>query len=444
MTKLSGLAILVVAVLSLCWSVYRDIQLEKLYPGDLRNRIVGARLQKDGKMPYFYKWKPADGIRYYDPQNFDSLRVSTSTASPFFHMLLYPIADLQQRTISRLWVFVQYLLLFAMVGMALTFAATVVQKMLVMLIAASFLFTEAWINLIAPGQLYLFIPFLAMLVYFFLRRKNQLTAALLAGLSAVSLFLIRPNTVLMFIPFLFLAGSYSRKYIIAFLVPVFLMLAWVAGNPYQRALWTEYAQGLSEQVKLHQDMGPTIQQNEKDPVFASWEGWNTAEIEKANASTSYINYSENGNVFVLARDVLGIHLSPKLLMIASFSIIFIITLVFYFWSRKSDFAIYNLAILGVCLYMISDLFSPVYRHQYYTVQWFYPLLLAAAGYTKRYNRIYIFIISGLILNIINSPYIKMEHTLGEYIIFAALLLLAFMYKQAKPYSNHIYPNYQNL
>ncbi len=45
-------------------AVYRDIQADKHNPADLRNRVVGARLITDGKSPYFYKWKAADGIRY--------------------------------------------------------------------------------------------------------------------------------------------------------------------------------------------------------------------------------------------------------------------------------------------------------------------------------------------------------------------------------------------
>ena len=441
MKRIVLFGVLFIGILSICWSVYRDIQIEKLYPGDLRNRIVGARLQKDGKMPYFYKWKPADGLRYYDPQNFDTLKVSTSTASPFFHQLLYPIADMQQRTISRLWVFLQYVLLFIMTGMALMLATTAIQKVAVFVISISFLFTEAWINLIAPGQLYLLIPFLALACYFFLRQPANIAAALPAGLFAVSLVLIRPNTGLLFLPFIFIAGRYSLRYKIAFFVPVVLLLGYIVGNEHQRALWTEYGESLSEQIKLHQDLGPATQQNEKDPGFVSWEGWNRAEIEAEAAKSSYVNYSENGNFFVLARELFGIHLSTAFLSITSFSLIFMLLLLFYFFCRKSGFHIYNIAILGFCLYMTSDLFSPVYRHQYYTVQWFFPLLLAAAGYVKDYKWIYGAIAAGIILNITNLPFIKMEHTIGEYIIFAALLLLAFVYNRRQQLNSDFYTQY---
>ncbi|MDP9042728.1 MAG: hypothetical protein M3N30_12170, partial [Bacteroidota bacterium] len=54
--------ILLMAILT--HSVIRDVMYDKQYPGDLRNRIVGARLQKDGKLPYHYHWQESDGIRY--------------------------------------------------------------------------------------------------------------------------------------------------------------------------------------------------------------------------------------------------------------------------------------------------------------------------------------------------------------------------------------------
>jgi hypothetical protein len=55
-----------IAAVLLIIAFIRDARYEKLYPGDLRNRVVGARLIYDGKSPYFYKWQPQDGMRYYN------------------------------------------------------------------------------------------------------------------------------------------------------------------------------------------------------------------------------------------------------------------------------------------------------------------------------------------------------------------------------------------
>src|SRR6187549_2846741 len=86
--------IILLSLLTHC--IYRDIQLSKQNTGDLRNRVVGARLQKDGKDPYFYKWKKEDGFRYFDPANQGPLAVSNITATPFFHDLLFPVCNWPQ------------------------------------------------------------------------------------------------------------------------------------------------------------------------------------------------------------------------------------------------------------------------------------------------------------------------------------------------------------
>ena len=95
----------------------------------------------------------------------------------------------------------------------------------------------------------------------------------------------------------------------------------------------------------------------------------------------------------------------------------------------------QLAIVGFCLYMISDLFSPIYRHAYYGVQWIMPLLLAASLYRGRReghgrqnghgprNAWYIGLLTALLLNIVHLPFIKMGNTLGEYGFLVCLLAI---------------------
>ena len=73
----------IIAAVLLTIAFIRDLGYEKLYPGDLRNRVVGARLIHDGQSPYFYKWKPQDGMRYYDPESFtNSIITNTGQNEP--------------------------------------------------------------------------------------------------------------------------------------------------------------------------------------------------------------------------------------------------------------------------------------------------------------------------------------------------------------------------
>jgi hypothetical protein len=422
--------IIISSALSLCWSIYRDIQIEKLYTIDLRNRVVGARLQKDGKLPYFYKWNPADGVRYYDPLN-NHIEVTSITASPFFHDLLYPIADAPQRSLSRFWLVLQYVFLATIVCVALSMARSFEQKTFIWAIATAFLLTAAWKAHIHSGQLYIFIPFLYAVFYLFLKKSKPAATALVAGLCAISLVLIRPNTIFLFLPFLFLANRFHWRYKILFFIPVVLLLAFSAGNRHQRNLWTQYGQGISKQIKWHQEGNTNLNQDKKEPAFiASWEGWkmedwDRAQVENQGEALSFNFPDESANFFILGR-IVGIKLSANSLLIISLSVISLLMYLFYFVHKKSGFYVYNIAIFGFCLYMVSDLFSPLFRHQYPAVQWLFPLLLAAVGFKKNYKMIYLFIIAGLILMILPN-FIPMQHSFGEYIIFASLLLLAFVY-----------------
>src|SRR5882757_5689558 len=111
-----GWPILIAAfTIILAWAVYRDIQFEQQYTGDLRNRVVGARMAMYHLSPYFFTWKNTDPMRYYDPENrrdsANPSQVSNITASPFFLQLMTPIANLPERTISRIWLLIEYLLL---------------------------------------------------------------------------------------------------------------------------------------------------------------------------------------------------------------------------------------------------------------------------------------------------------------------------------------------
>jgi hypothetical protein len=159
----------VFCIVSLVWSIYGDTELEKQYPIDLRNRVVGSRLQMDGISPYFYHWKISDGFRYYDPSNGNNnLRISNVTATPFFHQLISPLAKFPQSTISKTWLAGTYLVLIIMVTFALRLCSDKYQRIAVIFIGILFLFSYGWTSHIFNGQMYLVIASLAMSFHFML------------------------------------------------------------------------------------------------------------------------------------------------------------------------------------------------------------------------------------------------------------------------------------
>lgn len=416
--------LIALTLVALGWCIYRDIQLEKKYTSDLRNRVVGARLQKDGKLPYFYKWKQNDGLRYYDPANFDTLKVANITATPFFHTLMYPLVEFPQRTISRIWLAIEYILMFACILLALPFTSNNRQKAAVVLTTILLLFTEAWAVHTINGQLYICIPFIAMLFYYSMQQKNRLSAAFLAGICAITLVLVRPNTLVFFIPFLFMAKKYSRRFIFVFILPILLIGGWNIFNKQEYSFWKNYREALVEGIQLHQDLHPTIIYNTPDPGFEKWEGWSKKELDSSDRFT--ITYSEHGNVFVLFQHIF--HKKTSINSIKIFAILSLIGLSILFliiYKKKRTVSVPNIAIFGFCLYMVTDFFSPIWRHQYNTVQWLFPLLIAAAYYKISDKWIYLLLLTGLLLNIVNTDLIKMEHTIGEYIFMITFLILSF-------------------
>lgn len=268
---LFGVLLITLFVISFC----DDLQIMSFQSSDLRNRVVGSRLQKDGRMPYFYKWQPGDGVRYYDPINFDSTIVSKSTASPFFHTLLYPIVEYDYQKIIYIWTIIQYVLLCVMVWMAVKMADSRTKKWAILILSVLLLYTSAWKTSIYCMQLYLLIPFLIMLVFWcFGKKQHSLFFMGVGGVLAAMLVLIRPNTIVFFLPFIFLVGRYGYMRLLMFCgVAVVMILACLLPSR-QRELWKEYSQSIAEHVRLHKSTG-SLQANPPDPGFKVWEGWDT-------------------------------------------------------------------------------------------------------------------------------------------------------------------------
>ena len=405
-------------------SVLRDIRTNNCHPGDLRNRVVGARLQKDGKDPYFYKWQPADGVRYYEPSNFDIFKASRMTASPFFHTLLYPLTDIPYKDLTSLWLLLSYMALFVISWIAACFTRNNIERWCVVVLAVALTYTEAWTDLVISKQQYLVIPFMVALFFFSLRKKpGSIWWFAVAGILSAALILIRPNTVVLFLPFLALIMRYKPAAVRAFLISFLLLIGFSSFT--QSALWKSYYENISEQVKIHQGLGPATQDNYPYPDYQLWEGWDW------NVSNTlfeeFKTYSEHGNFFIIAYNLFHIKLTPLQMTTGAMATIILLA-IFFFVLAKEKNSFIPLLLLGSSFYMITDFFSPVYRYQYYTVQWFFLLFLAILIYERRYRYIYLLLLSGLILNLVNSPYIKMEHTLGEYFWLLGFTLLSFFYK----------------
>ncbi len=415
--------ILLLAILT--HSVIRDSYLEKQYTGDLRNRIVGARLQKDGRLPYFYYWQAKDGIRYFDPNNSNqrAATVSTITASPFFHQLLYPICDLDQRTLSRFWFVFQYILLAMMVWITCRMTDNVNIRWLLVNTGVLFTMTEAWKSNMENGQIYLFYAFLTLCVISGILSKKRVWT-ITAGLIMAVWILNRPIGIIVLIPILLLHKQ-QRLFLVTAMTSLLLYLVFVLSSPFEKTLWRNYVEGIRMQVKLHQEADPkAVLAPRFLPENRQLEGIDFNAVDKNMAEHPITVYSENGNFFVLYRTLTHHKLSLGWLNILSLFTIAALMGFFYFAYKKNNGAFQQVLIFAFTLYMIIEIFSPVYRHQYNTVEWF-PLVLAALLIPMKWRNPGLLLLAlGLLLNIVNVAWIPMRHTLGEFAWLVALLYLS--------------------
>jgi len=409
----------------LAHSVFRDIQLEKQYTGDLRNRIVGARLQKDGRLPYFYSWQEKDGMRYFDPinNNKSSETVSPITASPFFHQLLYPICDLDQRTLSKIWFVFQYILLAAMIWIACRMTNDGRTQWLMINTGILFTMTEAWKSIIVNGQIYLFYAFLTLCVISGILSSKK-GWKVVAGLILATWILNRPIGIIVIVPILLL---YKQQRVFFFSTIAGLMLygLFVLSSPFEKTLWSDYIEGIRMQVKLHQAADPKALLTPRIlPADRQLEGIDFNAVDKNMVEHPITVYSENGNFFVLYRVFAHKNISLAGLNILLLFITAVLVAFYYYrFARKKPEPL-QMLIFAFTLYMIIEIFSPVYRHQYNAVQWF-PLVLVSLLIPMTWrNPVFLILALGLLLNIFNFTWLPMRHTIGELAWLTALLYLS--------------------
>lgn len=416
-----------IAGILLALAFARDLQYEKLYPDDLRNRVVGARLIADGKSPYFYKWKPADGLRYYDPSNFNTNIISNTTASPFLHSLVMPFSNLSQRTISFMWLLGQYVILIGMGLVAYRYAQGW-GRHACLLLTGVFPFTDGWIRHVLTGQFYLLIPFLLFITYILLAGRQKNWRLLIAALCAVMVVLIRPFAALSFIPFLFVLPV-TKKFIVYCVAISAAYLLFVVASPHQVQVYKDYNQFIKYAVNEHQEKPlPTRAIIIPNPGIGQLEGFNIDSIRLYKAKNPVRSFSENGNFFVLYRKVVGRQVPEQLLLAGSMLCTLLIVLLFYFGTAKSGRLLEQCVLVGFVIYLVLEMFLPMHRHQYNTVQFLFPLLLTAMYIQRITTPARILIAVGLLLNTLKWQVIPMKNTAGELLMLAGLLLATVSWK----------------
>jgi hypothetical protein len=413
----------IVYVVTLFFFIRRDIrQVDQQWPADLRNRVVGARLQLAGKLPYFYHWTPADGTRFLDlgccpPSGF----ANAITASPFFHQFIYPVANLPFHTIAIIWVWLQYVMLLATILMFYCRTRNTRTRMTIAGTGLLFPATPAWALLIYECQLYLLVAFLIALVAICLLnpKKNSLITA---GICAAAFVLIRPIALIIFVPFLF----QYRRYLL-FIVTAFSGMAlygiFVLTSPFEKALWTDYVQALRSHIVIHHNPPPDI--TKPCPYASSLEGYRFTGINPEIGTNPILHHLEQGNVFVLYTLLMKKKMSLTLLNMLLLITMSLLLILFFYYSRKYRPSVLQYLIFAFTLYMLVELFNPIHRTMYNAVQWF-PIILAGLLFNDdRKMPAFAPLMLGLALCVFHPIWIVMPNTLGEFCWLTTSLLISF-------------------
>jgi hypothetical protein len=418
---LNGLLLLGVLI----QAAFRDLALEKAYSSDLVNRITGARLQRERKLPYFY-YESAGGYRSFTSstnlEKEDGI-ASGNTASPFFHELLYPISHLPWNTLSALWLCLEYLMLAGIILMACGLTDSVSGKLLMVNAGIFFTLTGAWKCLAQTGQNYFFIAFLISCIITGLLHKKK-SGIIFAGCCALLLVLVRPIAMMIFIPFLFRART-QPVFLITFISGLLLYIVFVCCTPFEKALWIQYSNAIREHVREQRIADAASVPGYVPSSPATGMDASAAAGKKESLNANAMVSSENGNVFVIYRQLLKKQM-PSAALYGLFGLsAILLTAAYYYFLKKYGLSLAQTLLFGFILYLLAEVFSPIFRHQYYTVQWL-PLILTGLLLVRRWrSTVFFLLLLGLLLNILNTAWIPMRHTLGEMIWFAGLLALSF-------------------
>jgi hypothetical protein len=136
--------------------------------------------------------------------------------------------------------------------------------------------------------------------------------------------------------------------------------------------------------------------------------------------------SENSNLFIFYNELTGRKLSITAMTVVGLSACLLMLLPMWWMKKKKMTAsLEMLLLLGFLLYNAYEFCSPITRGNYTFVQFIFPLLLLVIFIRRVYLLPIITLLAGIYLNIAVLPAVKMEHSIGQFLIMAAIFYLVY-------------------
>lgn len=395
------------------WGLVKDIHNTRRYGGvDLRNRVVGARLLKEGLDPYFFKWSEEYPETLLDPMDNPENGVSRVTVPPTVLALHLPLAWLPYSVQRTAWLFAQWLMLLGSIFLFARCAPSRGLAAAAWLAGLLFSATPFWRFHVERGQVYVLYAFLAALSYWLYLRRGR-NAAFAAGLALGALAALRPTFIFMAVPLLVFRKWKALAGLACGVIAMALLCLPLTGV----SAWRSYA----EAMRRHE--GDNLGLNQ--PIGSLY---GDREIEGMDNLRSYLDSAPvNTSVQWYFRYRLQMDMTsePLAAMMAAAVLIIALSMMLFRDRAASVTVMYMLGSLTV---LVSEYFLPAVKPSYVNVLWLLPLELAvleghAFALLRRWKQMVALLMmaAGIYFNVAVFWY------KGDALLAEALVLLAFLW-----------------
>jgi Glycosyltransferase family 87 len=378
--------------------------------GDLRTRIVGARLLSTAHSPYFYKWNPMDTEFYLDPGDQPGRVVNGNVVTPATLYVLYPLSQLNYYRIIVIWNFLQLIAGIFVVYLVIKNSSLAAYAVPLAIVINGLICSETWLYNIERCQMYIFYTFIFALMYrFYLsnHKYNEFLSGFIGGLF----ILFRPFTAIVGLGFLL----YWRKKWLMGCASGFLIGCVLFVLP-QPTLWSDYFSAMrvyisentgqrTVNVKVTETIKPII--IEGSTKINEHKVFNLERLDTLYHLLNRFGYSITNTQSV----------AIYIILIISLSALFLHT-------RKETNPVNLLFLFGFLVYILAEQFVLAPRAAYNVIQWLFPLIIISM-LAKNDQLITIGLTTGLLL-LHHFPFaFPFQEQAAELIFFALLIYVTF-------------------
>ncbi len=327
--------------------------------GELKRRIVGARLLHTDKSPYHYNWQQGDDLRLFVSNMEQNIGGNGLTVTPATLYLLKPLSYLSYDKIRIIWTIFQAVLFFGTVLLVVkSLHKTITNEALlkIYLVALLFYISPIWLINIERGQIYILYAFIFSLMhYLFSLEKNKLAQYALGVVVIIAIWL-RPLFIIITIPILFNKNKFTilGMLISGVVIGFITYLDW--------PLWASYLEAMNFYTTFNNEgIAPTTIVN--TPVE------NLINYDKFKEDWQISGFYPIGYFISVNLNITLPHSIYTLLAI-------IVSVVFCIKYKNND----KLQTILLCFfcYVLYEILMPAPRGAYNLIFWLYPILFISS------------------------------------------------------------------